>query len=139
MDAPDPNSKSRDFSAARPWLVIAGFFGLTALMAAAYGWHALGGDDFFDRGANIQLVHAVALTGVAWLAARFGGRLPMVIGLCLALGTVLFSGSLYVLALTGDRLFPHSAPLGGYLLMAGWGLIAWVGIRPPQSKSSTDG
>lgn len=128
MNSSNP-TQPPNIRAARPWLIIGGLFGLTGLMAAAYGWHGLGGDTFFDRGANIQLLHGVALIAVGWLATKLPGRLPLIIGLCLTLGTLFFSGSLYYLALTGERLFPHSAPIGGYFLMAGWGLVAWAGFR----------
>jgi uncharacterized membrane protein YgdD (TMEM256/DUF423 family) len=80
-----------------------------------------------------HLVHAVALLGVA-LATLSGvapGRALARAGTCWLAGTVLFSGSLYVLALGGPRWLGPITPVGGVLLIAGWILVAFAGRRSP--------
>lgn len=115
----------------RIWLFLAGLNGALGVMAAAYGWHALGGSEFFDRGAQYQLFHAIALAGVALLANQPNIRqLPVKLaGICLQAGIIFFSGSLYKLVLTGTVFFPGSAPIGGNLLIAGWLCLCWAAVH----------
>jgi uncharacterized membrane protein YgdD (TMEM256/DUF423 family) len=78
----------------------------------------------FETGARHRLVHAVAL-----VALGFGdARLPAArgAGLLFVLGTVLFSGSLYALALSGVRAWGAVTPLGGLAFLAGWAWLAWA-------------
>ncbi len=72
----------------------------------------------FETGARYQAYHALALL---LLAAMRG---PDKAGWCFAGGITLFSGSLYLLALTGERRFGMITPLGGLLFLAGWALFA---------------
>jgi len=75
-----------------------------------------------------QLVHALALFGVALLATQLQNRLVTWAGVCFALGIVLFSGSLYVLTLTGISKLGIITPIGGLGFLVGWlclGLAAW--------------
>lgn len=109
----------------RLWLALAGINGFLGVGAGAVGWHWLDADDFgkqmFMTGAQYQMVHALALLGVAWLADRTGNtwaaKAP---GILFTVGTVFFSGSLYLFGATGNLPFPGSAPIGGFALMAGW-------------------
>ena len=116
---------------ARLWLALAGLNGAIGVAAGAHGWHALGGDAMFAIASTYQLVHAAALVGVAWLAARGGGRPgwpATVAGACFALGIVLFTGTLYALVLLGVVLVPGAAPVGGLLLIAGWLALVWAAV-----------
>ncbi len=113
---------------ARLWLALAGLNGAIGVAAGAHGWHALGGDAMFAIASTYQLVHAAALVGVAWLAARGGGPSSTVAGTCFALGIVLFSGTLYALVLLDVVLVPGAAPVGGFLLIAGWLALVWAGV-----------
>ena len=118
-------------AATRLWLVLAGINGALAVAAGAYGWHGLGGDDMFEIAANYQVFHALALIGVAWLAAIAGGRgrvLVNIAGTAFTVGIVLFSGSLYSLVLLGDVPVRGAAPIGGALLMGGWVIVACSGL-----------
>ena len=79
----------------------------------------------FEVGVRYQMYHALALLAVGWLASQ-GRRGANVAGWCFLLGTVLFSGSLYLLSLTGARAFGPVTPMGGVLLLVGWCSTAWA-------------
>src|SRR5690606_40560622 len=91
----------------RPFLVLAAFFGLTGVALGAFAAHGLRSRlsaDYlavFQTGVHYQLIHALALFGVALLALYAPGRALTVAGWLFALGVLLFSGSLYLLSLTG--------------------------------------
>jgi uncharacterized membrane protein YgdD (TMEM256/DUF423 family) len=102
---------------------------LSALMsvaAGAFGAHALRARlspeylAVFETAARYQMYHALGLLAVAWAVARWPGALLQWAGLLFLAGTVLFSGSLYVLALTGTRWLGAITPLGGIAFLAGW-------------------
>jgi len=76
----------------------------------------------FETGARYQMYAALGLLAAAWAAARWGG------GLLLA-GSLLFSGSLYALAVTGLRWLGAVTPLGGVAFIAGWVLLAVAALR----------
>ena len=80
----------------------------------------------FDTGVRYQLVHALALIGVAWATTRWPGTATVLAGWLFLAGTLLFSGSLYVLALSGTLVFGAITPLGGLALIAGWLVLAWA-------------
>ncbi len=79
----------------------------------------------FEIGVRYQMYHALALIAVAWACTRWPGNLPAVAGWLFLAGTVLFSGSLYLLALTGVRWLGAVAPFGGLAFLAGWACLAW--------------
>lgn len=113
----------------RPWLLLAGLNGLVAVAAGAYGWHRLAVSeaamrDIFRVGVDYQMWHAMALLGVAWLAERRPLQ-ARIAGWAFSLGIVLFSGTLYVLGLTGEVPLSGAAPIGGVMLMVGWAALAW--------------
>jgi uncharacterized membrane protein YgdD (TMEM256/DUF423 family) len=85
----------------------------------------------FETGTRYQMYHALALLAVAWAASRWpGSALPSAAGWLFLAGTLLFSGSLYVMALTGLRWMGAITPLGGVAFVAGWLcllLAAWRG------------
>ena len=118
---------------ARLWLVLGAALGLAAVAAGAAGTHwlrgALDAADLrvFETAARFQMYHALALLAAGLLALRLRGRALAAAGALFALGTALFSGSLYALALSGVGAFGAVAPVGGVCLMAGWAaLIAAV-------------
>jgi len=86
----------------------------------------------FETGVRYQMYHALALLAVAWAASRWAGSsLPAAAGWLFVAGTVLFSASLYLLALTGVRWLGAITPLGGVAFVAGWLcllLAAWRGL-----------
>jgi len=109
--------------------------GFIAVGAGAFGAHGLKARltpdllAVFDTGARYQMLHALALLAVAWAVTRWPGRAALASGWCFVAGTVVFSGSLYLLALTGVRSLGAVTPFGGVLLLAGWLLLAVTAWR----------
>ena len=123
------------------WLAIGALNGLLAVAAGAFGAHALKSTlsaeslDTFKTGAFYHLVHAVALC-VSSLAVA-GERGASSAKICFLAGIVLFSGSLYALALTGVRELGAITPLGGIAFIAGWGFLAWTGLKPTDRERAS--
>jgi uncharacterized membrane protein YgdD (TMEM256/DUF423 family) len=101
-----------------------------AVAAGAFGAHALRSRlspeslAIFETAARYQMYHALALLAVSWAATRWTGSLTQWAGWLFLSGTVLFSGSLYALALTGVRSLGAITPLGGVAFLAGWICLA---------------
>ena len=83
----------------------------------------------FETGARYQMYHALALLAVAWIAAHWPGTLPRAAGWLFVAGTLLFSGSLYTLVLSGQRWLGAVTPLGGVAFLAGWGCLLVAALR----------
>lgn len=81
----------------------------------------LGHVDVWKTAALYHLLHAVVL----YVLALEGAAFRRGVWLCFAAGILLFSGSLYLLALTGIGAFGPVTPLGGVLFLAGWGMLVW--------------
>ena len=79
----------------------------------------------FETGVRYQMYHALALLGVAWASTRWPGAFTTAGGWLFVAGTLLFSGSLYALSLTGVRWLGAITPLGGLAFLAGWLCLAW--------------
>jgi uncharacterized membrane protein YgdD (TMEM256/DUF423 family) len=75
------------------------------------------------------MYHALALLACAWEVTKWPGTLVSAAGWLFILGTLLFSGSLYVLSLTGLRWLGAITPLGGIALLAGWICLAAAAIK----------
>ncbi|HEX3983266.1 MAG TPA: DUF423 domain-containing protein [Acidisoma sp.] len=121
----------------RVWLGVGGLLGLTGVMMAALAAHALPGrisgtDLGFVRTAiEMQMWHALALLGCGLLARQSpGSRRVTLAGAGFTLGTLLFCGAVYSLALAKTEL-PAVAPIGGFLTMLGWASIASLAWRWP--------
>ena len=103
---------------------------LVAVAAGAFGAHALRArlapDQLaaFETGARYQMYHALALLLVAWAVTRWPAPPVRAAGWLFVVGTVIFSGSLYALALTGTRAFGAVTPVGGLCFLAGWASLA---------------
>lgn len=119
----------------RLFLIIAALSGAVSVGAGAFGAHALRARleprllEVFQTGAQYQMYHALALVGVAWVASRWPGTLSTASGWLFVAGTVLFSGSLYAMALTGVRALGAITPLGGVCFIAGWVTLALAVMR----------
>jgi uncharacterized membrane protein YgdD (TMEM256/DUF423 family) len=111
---------------------LSGFLGVAA---GAFGAHALRARlapdmlAVFETGARYQVYHALALVAAAWAATRWPGTRTTAAGWCFIAGTVLFSGSLYGMALTGQRALGAVTPLGGVAFLAGWLCLAFAARR----------
>ena len=110
------------------------FFGLgsvsalVAVAAGAFGAHSLKGwvpeDLRAETGARYQMYHALALLAVATAHSRWPGAAVTAAGWLFVGGTIVFSGSLYLLALTGYRWLGALTPLGGAAFLLGWLALA---------------
>lgn len=106
-----------------------------AVAAGAFGAHGLRerlAPDMlavFETGARYQMYHALGLLGAAWAAGRWPGTATTAAGWCFVAGIVVFSGSLYVLSLSGVRWLGAITPLGGLAFLAGWALLAAAAWR----------
>ncbi|WP_431495883.1 DUF423 domain-containing protein [Pseudomonas brassicacearum] len=118
----------------RSFLMLAAFFGFTGVALGAFAAHGLKGRlsaeylAIFHTGVTYQLVHTLALLGVALLAMHIPGRIVTWAGVSFVVGILLFSGSLYLLTLTGISKLGIITPLGGVAFLIGWvclGLAAW--------------
>jgi uncharacterized membrane protein YgdD (TMEM256/DUF423 family) len=118
----------------RGFLMLAAFFGFTGVALGAFAAHGLKNRltpeylAIFHTGVTYQLVHTLALLGVALLAAQIPGRLITWAGASFAIGILLFSGSLYLLTITGVSKLGIITPFGGLAFLIGWfclGLAAW--------------
>ena len=117
------------------------FFGLGSILAGiavglgAFGAHGLRGilspEDLviFETGVRYQMYHALALLGVAWAITQWETVLLEWSGWLFVLGILVFSGSLYILVLTGQRWLGAVTPLGGLALILGWVLLASAVFR----------
>jgi uncharacterized membrane protein YgdD (TMEM256/DUF423 family) len=107
-------------------LALGALFGFLAVAFGAFGAHALRDRlapdllDIFETGARYQMFHALALLLVAALTDRLPPRPARTATIAFALGIVVFSGSLYILALTGVRAFGAVTPVGGAAFLVGW-------------------
>ena len=114
---------------------IAALSAFIAVAAGAFGAHALKARlepdllTVFETAARYQMYHALALFIAAWLALQQPCIWAVRAGWCFIVGTVLFSGSLYALALSGVRALGAITPLGGVAFLAGWICLA-LAARP---------
>jgi uncharacterized membrane protein YgdD (TMEM256/DUF423 family) len=120
----------------RLFITLGALSGFLAVAAGAFGAHALRDRlttamlDVFQTGVTYQMYHALALVGVGILLARFstdGSAWLTAAGWLFVGGSVLFSGSLYALSLTGTTWLGAITPLGGLAFLAGWLAVA-IGI-----------
>jgi uncharacterized membrane protein YgdD (TMEM256/DUF423 family) len=120
----------------RHFIVIGAVNGFLAVAFGAFAAHGLkkilsaGFIDIFHTGVEYQAMHALALLAVGLLGqdTRQPGLLRWA-GWAFATGILLFSGSLYILALTDIRWMGMVTPFGGVAFLIGWGLLAWHAYR----------
>ncbi len=118
------------------WMIMAGgWASLLAVAAGAFGRHFLESRldehalQIFDTGARYQMYHGLALLLVAALAPRLSGSNVTLIGRLFVAGIIIFSGSLYALALSGVKMLGAITPLGGICFWMGWILLVRAGRR----------
>jgi uncharacterized membrane protein YgdD (TMEM256/DUF423 family) len=114
----------------RLFFVIGAISAFIGVAAGAFGAHSLRGRldsdllAIFEVSVRYQLYHALALLAVAWAQTRWPGTLVTASGWLFVIGTALFSGSLYLLSLTGIRWLGAITPLGGLAFLGGWLCLA---------------
>ena len=122
-------------STSRVLIMAGGILGLLGVVAGAMGVHTLRDVldakalNTFETGVRFQIYHALALLAVGSLAGRWKTGFVKLSGVLFTAGVVLFSGSLYILAITGIGVFGAIAPLGGLSLMAAWTSLIVGAIR----------
>jgi len=107
------------------WIrVVAGVSGAIAIGLAAYGAHGVDGQaaEWIEKGSRYQLIHAAVL-----LAPIYQGRWAKFAAMLFVGGTILFSGSLYAMALTGSH--SPAVPVGGTFFILGWLCLAVSALR----------
>ncbi|MEO5641405.1 MAG: DUF423 domain-containing protein [Sphingomicrobium sp.] len=114
----------------RAILAAAALLGASAVMLGAFGAHALRSTlgpqqlGWWETATHYQLAHALALLITAILPLR---RAPLA-AWCMGLGTMIFSGSLYLMALGLPHWLGAITPVGGLLLIAGWLVLGWSAL-----------
>jgi len=127
---------ARQIEPLRPALVLGALFALLAVMAGAFGAHGLRGViderglEVFQTAVTYQIYHSLALILLAILpVAGLSRRLLGIAAGFFVAGILLFSGSLYLLVLTGLRWMGPVTPVGGIGFMVGWILVLMAGFR----------
>jgi uncharacterized membrane protein YgdD (TMEM256/DUF423 family) len=119
---------ARGFLTGRLWLVLGGINGALAVGAMAATAHGrLPGAELAEIGARFQLFHAILLIALSVAARAWSSKLIDWAGGLVTAGCVLFSGGLYLLALTGSGGF--LVPIGGTAFILGWLCLAGAGLR----------
>src|SRR5262245_22130584 len=115
----------------RLFVVLGALSAVVAVGLGAFGAHGLRGklsDDLlgvFETGVRYQMYHALGLLACGWAVTRWPSSAVTAAGWLFVGGTLVFSGSLYALALSGQRWLGAVTPLGGLAFLAGWIALAW--------------
>ena len=113
----------------KTFLLVGALAAFLAVAFGAFGAHGLRGRlppdmlAVFETGVRYHMYHALAILIVGLIAARLDGWLIHTAGWAFAIGIVLFSGSLYLLALTGVRMWGAVTPIGGVAFLVGWACL----------------
>jgi uncharacterized membrane protein YgdD (TMEM256/DUF423 family) len=119
----------------RTFLGLGSILALLAVAFGAFGAHALQGTfangmaEVYETGVRYQFYHALGLLAVAVAVDRWPKSSAPLAGWLFVAGIVLFSGSLYLLSITGVRVLGAITPLGGVAFLAGWAILAWTAFR----------
>ena len=120
----------------RLFLVLGALSAFVAVGAGAFGAHGLRSRltpdllAVFEVAVRYQMYHALGLIACAWAVSKWPGPLANGAGWLFIAGTVIFSGSLYALSLTGVRWLGAITPIGGLCFLAGWLCLAGVALKP---------
>ncbi|MFZ9886770.1 MAG: DUF423 domain-containing protein [Myxococcota bacterium] len=129
---------------ARVWLVVTGLLGFLAVALGAFGAHGIEGwlaelpDGakrllWWKTGVDYHLGHTLLLLGLSLLPEHFPSVLARRARVCTIVGIGVFSGTLYVMTLTGYKALGMVTPLGGLCLLAAWGTLALGAWRSPRT------
>ena len=113
-------------SAERLFVALGALSAAASVALGAYGAHGLPAESAvtWGKAVDYQALHALGLVLIGVLAGRWPGRAVRISGGLLLAGTLLFSGSLYLLVLTGTRALAALTPFGGIAFMLGWLALA---------------
>lgn len=123
---------------ARVWLLSGALFAALSVALGAFGAHALKesldayGRDIYEKAVFYQMVHALALLGTGVLQRLFASGSFAYAGWAFLAGILLFSGSLYLLAMTGVKSFGAITPVGGVAFLFGWGWLLYQFWQLPR-------
>ena len=119
----------------RQFILLGITFAFLGVVAGAFGAHALsatlsanGRTASYDTAVQYQMFHALAMFVVAWMAEKWPVRWTRWAGYLFAAGIIIFSGSLYILAIFDIGVMGAVTPVGGLAFLAGWGCLgvaAW--------------
>jgi uncharacterized membrane protein YgdD (TMEM256/DUF423 family) len=140
-------------SRTRIWLLIGAIFGGLAVALGAMGAHWLESQlkepdgtlspaaqrslAIWETAVRYQMYHALALLAVGLLAQRSESLAFRIAGWAMTIGVLIFSGCLYALVLSGQKWLGAIVPIGGVLMLVGWGLLA-VGVSRPSTAHNQD-
>ncbi len=125
---------------ARTILCLGSVLGLLAVAAGTFGAHGLEGRansealHWFNTGQEYHMYHALAILGCGWLVGGGAPRRTMAAVWCFTIGVVIFSGSLYVMTLTGWRWLGMITPIGGVLFLVGWVMLLSVALSMSRGR-----
>ncbi len=117
------------------WFAVGAIAGAIGVTLGAFGAHALKSrvtEDLlavFEVGVRYQMYHAFALLAVAWAAGRWQGGWVNASGWLFVVGILVFSGSLYLMTLSGARWLGAITPVGGLCFILGWIALAVAALR----------
>ncbi len=120
------------------WFITGCLMGALGVAVGAFGAHSLrqrvSADllTVFETGVRYQMYHAFGLLAVAFASDRWSQTNFNLAGWLFLIGILLFSGSLYLLCLSGMKVLGAITPLGGLCFLAAWVLLAW-GVWKSQS------
>ncbi|MEE4246351.1 MAG: DUF423 domain-containing protein [Kangiellaceae bacterium] len=114
--------------------MIAAVFGLLSVLLGAFAAHGLKdilseySRSIWQTAVQYQMFHTLALLYLANLENSFNRRLAKITAYCFIIGTILFSGSLYLLALTGFKILGVITPIGGIAFVIGWIALVVISV-----------
>ncbi len=121
----------------RVWFALGGVSGAMAVAAGAISAHAADplSSEWIAVAARYQMWHGLALLAVAWMSVAMPSRWATLAGLMFTAGIVLFSGSLYLAAVTGWQAATTVTPMGGVAFILGWLVLALAGVLAAKSAA----
>ena len=108
---------------------------LLSVVFGAFGAHALRSKlspemlETFEIAVRYQMYHSLGLIAAAWAVSQWQNQLTTTSGWCFFAGILIFSGSLYILSLTGIRWLGAITPIGGLAFIVGWGCLTLAAIH----------
>ena len=118
----------------RVWMSAAAVCGFLAVAFGAFAAHGVTdpkAKDWMHTGAIYAFLHALAVFASV-IVVNAGGRLARITPPIFLSGVIIFSGTLFAMALGAPRWFGAITPIGGVLFMLGWALLAWAALQRPQ-------